>query len=223
MMRKVIQIVAIIALVWSGYELVKWALSYWQVEQDLIDVQQQELAKVQESYPDAVGWLKLEGTRIDNPVMQSKDNLYYLSRNYKGENSRGGSIYIDYRNDPNLTDPHTIFYGHVLRNETMFGSLPKYASESYAKEHPQFLYYNGVDEWTLEVFAAYETTTDFYYIKTDFEGAQFADFIKTIQAKSVIHMDVDVTAADSIVTLSTCTTSNNDKERFVVHAKVVKK
>lgn len=223
MMRKAIQLIAFVALIWSGYELAKWALSYLQVEQDLNEVQHQELQAVQASYPDAVGWLTLDGTRIDNPVMQSVDNMFYLSRNYKGEDSRGGSIYLDYRSKPDLSEQHTIFYGHVLRNETMFGSLPKYASESYAKAHPQFFYSNGKDEWTLEVFAAYETTTEFYYIETEFENSAFADFIKTIRSKSVIDLNVEVTPADRIVTFSTCTTSTDDTERFVVHAKVVKK
>lgn len=222
-MRKVIQIVAVVALIWSGYVLVKWAFSYVQVERDLKNAQQQELNTFQLNYPETVGWLSLEGTRIDNPVMQTDNNFYYLTHNYKGENSRGGSIYMDYRNEPDLSDVHTIFYGHVLRNETMFGSLPKYSDESYAKEHPEFIYYNGEDEWVLEVFAAYETTTDFYYIETEFEGDEFRQFIETVRAKSVIQPDMEVLPNDSIVTLSTCTTSSDDTERFVVHAKVVKK
>lgn len=222
-MRRVIQLVAIVALIWSGYELVKWVLSYQQVERELSEAQQQQLEDLRVTYPDTVGWLSLEGTRIDNPVMQAADNTYYLTRNHKGEDSRGGSIYMDYRNEPDLSDVHTIFYGHVLRNETMFGSLAKFVDESYAKEHSHFVYSNGEEEWTLEVFAAYETTTDFYYIETEFEGNAFGGFLETIRAKSIIDLDVDVTLEDSIVTFSTCTTSTDDSERFVVHAKVVKK
>ena len=222
-MRKFIQLVALVALVWSGYELVKWGFSYIQVEQELSEAQHEQYDTLRVTYSGIVGWLSLEGTRIDNPVMQAKDNEYYLTRNYKGEVSRGGSIYMDYRNKVDLSDKHTIFYGHVLRNETMFGSLGKFADEGYAKEHSQFLYYNELGEWTLEVFAAYETTTDFYYIETEFEGSEFAKFLETIQQKSVIDLDIAVTEDDSIVTFSTCTTSSDDSERFVVHAKVVKR
>lgn len=128
---------------------------------------------------------------------------------------------MDYRNEPGLTDRHTIFYGHVLRNETMFGSLVKFSDEAYAKEHRIFTYYNNKEVIELEVFSAYETTTDFYYIDTEFAKGEFDSFIKTIQQKSAVQMSVDVTATDQIITFSTCTTSTNDKERFVVHAKVI--
>ena len=210
-------------MIFAGIEIVKWIQSYINVEQDLSEAQQQEFADFQVAYPDTVGWLSLEGTRIDNPVMQTTNNEFYLTHNYKGEKSRGGSIFLDYRTDADLTQQHTIFYGHVLRNETMFGSLDKFADEQYAKEHAVFQYVNGNEQFELQVFAAYETTTDFYYIETNFEDGEFANFLELIREKSAIEMDSDVTEEDRIVTFSTCTTSMDDKERFVVHAKVVKK
>lgn len=222
-MKRMIQLTALIVMTWAGFEIYQWIVDYEKVEEDLMEAQQQELRLFQQQYPNTVGWLQSPNTRIDNPVMQTTDNTFYLTHNYKGEQSRGGSIFLDYRNDADLSQQHTIFYGHVLRNETMFGSLQKYSEQSYAIEHPTFKYETVKEQFELQVFAAYKTTTDFYYIQTEFEGDEFSNFLQTIQAKSVIKMPVEVNATNHIVTFSTCTTSSNDKERFVVHAKVVKK
>lgn len=222
-MKKAIQFIAIIVMIWAGLEIYKWAIAYPKVEEELQEAKQHELHSFQQQYPNSVGWLQLQNTRIDNPIMQAENNTFYLTHNYKGEKSRGGAIFLDYRNDTDLSQQHTIFYGHVLRNETMFGSLSKYSEQSYAIEHPTFQYKTVKEQFELHVFAAYKTTTDFYYIETEFQGDEFLDFLQTIRTKSEIDMPVEVSSTDHIVTFSTCTTSSNDKERFVVHAKVVKK
>lgn len=120
-----------------------------------------------------------------------------------------------------MEDRHTIFYGHVLRNETMFGGLYKFAELQYAKAHPTFIYETANKKYALQVFAAYETTTDFYYIETEFTKDRYVQFLTDIKERSAIDLDVEVNVTDRIVTFSTCTTSSDDKERFVVHAKVV--
>ena len=107
-----------------------------------------------------------------------------------------------------MKDRHTIFYGHVLRNGTMFGDLAKFANQAYASSHPFFQYETLDSRYELHVFASYETTTDFYYIETQFTNETFATFLQDITARSVIDMPVQVDATDNIVTFSTCTTSN---------------
>ena len=174
---------------------------------------------MQKQNKNIVGWLSLEGSRLNNPVLQTDNNEFYLSHNYLDEKSRGGSIFIDFRNEA-LNDRHTIFYGHVLRNGSMFGELAKYADQQYANEHPVFTYETNDVTYLLEVFAAYKTTTDVYYLETQFTDETFGKFLSEIKGRSVITMPVEVTIEDNIVTLSTCTTSVNDTERFVVHAKV---
>ena len=226
-MKRFIQISCIAIMIYSGVQLVKYLYTYVAVEQELEEVQQvaqhTELTKLQALHPRIVGWLTLEGTRLDNPVLQAADNDFYLRHNYKGEESRGGSIFMDFRNDADELGRHTIFYGHVLRNGTMFGDLAKFAEQSYANEHPVFLYETTQSQYELHVFAAYETTTDFYYIETDFTDETYMTFVNEIQARSVITMPVTIDETDRIVTFSTCTTSVNEEERFVVHAKIVER
>lgn len=200
--------------------LVQYVLSYRDVANDLQQAQQSELAVLQQQNARIIGWLSLEGTRLDNPVLQATDNDFYLTHNHLDEKSRGGSIFADFRNNV-LQDRHTIFYGHVLRNGTMFGDLAKFSEQSYADNHPTFYYETNDKKYALQVFAAYNTTTDHYYIETQFTDETFQTFLQDIESRSAIMMPVDVTIQDKIVTFSTCTTSQNDRERFVVHAKVV--
>lgn len=223
-MRKIIQIVSGIVMIICAAIIIRYFFSYQEVENKLEDarhiVEQSELAALQQQNDHIIGWLTLENTRLNNPVLQRDNNEFYLKHNYLDEKSRGGSIFADFRNEV-MEDRHTIFYGHVLRNGTMFGDLPKFSEQVYAEAHPVFYYVTNDKRFALQVFAAYETTTDFYYIETQFTDNTYTQFLEKIQQRSNIKLPVHITAADKIVTLSTCTTSQNDKERFVVHAKVV--
>lgn len=219
-MRKGLRILSIIVMIICAGILVRYFMSYGEVTNNLQQAQQSELEQLQQQNERIIGWLSLEDSRLNNPVLQAADNDFYLTHNYLDEKSRGGSVFADFRNEV-LKDRHTIFYGHVLRNGTMFGELAKFNEQAYATSHPTFYYETNDAKYALHVFAAYETTTDFYYIETQFTDETYAHFLDDIQARSAIQMPVTVNPKDKIVTFSTCTTSVNDKERFVVHAKVV--
>ena len=213
-------------MIYTGVQIVQYIYSYVKIDDELEEVQafvsNEELEGLREVNPHIIGWLSLEGTRLDNPVLQAEDNDFYLRHNHLDEESRGGSIFMDYRNDPE-PGRHTIFYGHVLRNGTMFGDLSKFSDQSYAEAHPAFLYETPDKRYELQVFAAYETTTDFYYIETEFTDESYAAFLQDIKGRSEIDMPVAIGVEDRIATFSTCTTSVDDEERFVVHAKVVER
>lgn len=221
-MQKWVRALSIIVMVVCAVSIIRYFFSYSEVNNQLEKAQQSELTTLQQQNDHIVGWLTLEGTRLNNPVLQADNNDFYLTHNYLDEKSRGGSIFADYRNAV-MEDRHTIFYGHVLRNGTMFGDLSKFSEQRYAEAHPTLYYETNEQRYALEVFAAYETTTDFYYIETQFTDETYAQFLSDIQQRSDIEIDVPVNVDDKIVTFSTCTTSQNDKERFVVHAKVVER
>lgn len=243
MKKKMIQFLCVIVFIYSAFELIQYAKTYADTEQELQQVQQfyeetqdikeqqsqmiqPRFEKLQTINENIVGWITIPNSQLNNPVMYSGDNDYYLHHNYLDEESRAGSVFMDFRNDVEGLGRHTILYGHVMRNGSMFGEIAKFAEQSYADEHSVMTFSTLYGNYELQVFAAYETTTDFYYIETDFtDDAAFGQFLTEIQKRSVISMpvDVDVTATDQILTLSTCTTSLADNERFVVHAKLVKK
>lgn len=182
----------------------------------------QELHSVNE---DIVGWITVDGTKINNPILQADDNDRYLDRNFMGEKSRAGSVFMDFRNDVSDMNRNTILYGHAMRNDTMFGSLKKYGSQAYADAHPMIYVDTLYDGYDIEVFAAYETTIDFYYIENNFRSdEEFTNFLNEIEKRSKISRPVEVTAEDKIVTLSTCNNSVNSKDkRYVVQGKLVKR
>lgn len=106
----------------------------------------------------------------------------------------------------------------------MFDDIQKYMDKDFFKSHPTFEYNTETENYKVEVFAVYETTTDFYYIETNFnETASFARYLSEVQKMSVYKTDVKVSDEDHIITLSTCDTGfDYEKGRYVVQGKIVK-
>lgn len=177
---------------------------------------------------DIAGWLKfvatdgelsddLFGGAIDNPVVQCKDNKYYLNRDYLGELSRSGTLYFDYRNDlKNLDDErNVIIYGHNLNSGLMFSRFNRLVSgkvENARKLTTVTLETAYGEKAVYKVFAVMIIDADakgdaaFDYIRTDFaKDEYFATFIERIRARSLYDFgDVDVLPTDDVLTLSTC-------------------
>ena len=170
---------------------------------------------------DTVGWLKVNNTRIDYPVVQGNDNKYYLFRDFKKNKNSMGWVFMDFRNNPNDLDPNTIIYGHNIKGGIMFGQLSQLLQKSYlSKESNNYITFNtkqGNMKW--RIFSVYRIpeTTDYlqnnFYTKEDFK-----EFINMIQSRSTHQFNVTVTENDKILTLSTCSTN---KTRNVVHAVLV--
>lgn len=179
---------------------------------------------LQDINQDIIGWIEIEGTAINYPILQTADNDFYLNQNYLKEEARAGSIFLDYRNSIESFGKNTIIYGHRMKDGSMFAGLKKYLDRDFAREHSIILLDTLYESIELEVFAAYRTTTDFYYIDTDFsDDEEYSDFIDAIQEKNSIQTDVVINSDDSIVTLSTCDYGLDSEDgRLVVHAKVIK-
>ncbi|BBI34151.1 class B sortase [Cohnella abietis] len=170
---------------------------------------------------DIIGWVKIDDSNIDYPVVQSDDNSYYLTRDLHGKNNVNGSIFMDYRNAIDKEDKHLILYGHNMKNKSMFMALLNYESRWYFDHHSiiQFDTLYGNQKW--QVFSAYYTDAKDDYLKTDFKtDEQFKDFAVSLQSKSLHKTDVILHENDPILTLSTCSNSHDDA-RFVVHARLI--
>ncbi len=81
-----------------------------------------------------IGWIRIDGTSIDYPLLQAENNEYYLARNYLDEFATAGSIFLDYRNDFEMDD-FLIIYGHRMSYGEMFSDIVKYADAQYWAEH----------------------------------------------------------------------------------------
>ncbi len=175
--------------------------------------------------PEIVGWISIDDTKINYPILQSENNTDYLDRNYKGEESRAGSIFMDYRNHVAFGNRNMILYGHDMKDGSMFRHLEKFTEEDFYHNHPEIYYDTLYDSFDAEVFAVYYTTTDFDYIQTDFTSVdEYGSLLNEIKARSMFESDIDIDENDQILTLSTCDyTLDPDEGRLVVHAKMVEK
>lgn len=161
---------------------------------------------------DIVGWLYLEDSPINYPVVQSNDNDYYLRRLVNGEYNIAGSLFMDYRNDSNLEDDNTIIYGHNMKNNTMFGSLQEYKSQDYYDNHKVMYYFTPEKNYIIELFTGYTISveSDIYDLSV-IDSSKLEELI----SKSDFESNTKVTEEDKIITLSTCA-YEYDGARYIV-------
>ncbi len=179
---------------------------------------------------DMIGWIQIDKTQVNYPVMQTQDDPeFYLRTNFKKESAYSGVPFMDARNDPNDKSQNLIVYGHNMKSGAMFGTIPNYESPSYRKSHPIIKFDLLTEEREYEVFGAFYSRE----YKEGEEGFRYYDYIdlKTLNAftqyvdlvKKASFYDMGITPhwGDELLTLSTCSyhTSNGT---FVVVARRVK-
>jgi len=175
--------------------------------------------------PDIIGRISIEGCDIAYLVTQTTDNKTYLSVGYDRQACRSGAIFMDYRCDSELSplSGHYILYGHNMKNGSMFHNLMNFKDETFFYDHRVFRFDTLYEDYEWEIFSAYVTDTDFYYIQTSFaDDAEWLAFLNTIHGKSMFSTDVQLSADDVVLTLSTCS-YEFDNARFVIHARLVRK
>lgn len=188
------------------------------------DIQYEKVfSTLQEINKDTIGWLTVNNTRIDYPVVQAKDNDYYLRRDYYQNKNRHGWIFMDYRNNPDELNENTIIYGHNLANQTMFGTL-RYALNSYwyKKSANQIITFNTPNEnMKFQIFSIYTIPTTNDYLDITFPTTDaYQSYIDLVKGRSIYDFNIEVTTDDKILTLSTC--ANGNDKRLVIHAKLIK-
>ena len=175
-----------------------------------------------------IGWLKIDDTVIDYPVMQSPDDTYYLNHNFNQEYDRNGSIFMDPACYVLKPSTNLILYGHHMKSGNMFGDLDKYVSKEYMKLHEiiQFdtLYEKG--KWqVMYVFRDTlkqdtEITFKYYQFIEANSAEEFASNMAAMKEMSLYDTGVEASYGDQLLTLSTCD-SAEENGRFVVVAKRV--
>jgi len=233
----VVRAVLLIVFLFSGYLLSDYLIELYQlknVQREMTDIYEESVRMNKENgkqeltfehlrgiNEDIVGWISIDGTSIDYPVVQTDDNSYYLSHSVYKEESSAGTIFMDSRNGSSLLDKNTVLYGHHMKNGMMFHDLASYKEEAFYRSHPYVEYSgeNGIGKW--EVFSAYVTSSADNYIETEFgSGEDFEQFLERIVSKSLYHTDCEVKGTDKILTLSTCSYEFDDA-RMVMHAKLM--
>lgn len=187
--------------------------------------------------PDVAGWITVDDTKIDNVVLQTDNNEYYLDKDFYGNRNIAGQIYIDYRcvaNDysKNQSD-NLVIYGHNQADQTMFGTLKKYKIKKdntknfdFYLDHPTFKFSNLYEEYTYKIIAMFVVEVEPYQTKDgvvfdyhnyiNFGSSRtFSDFKENILARTAVNTGVDFDEDDKFITLSTCS-NEFEPSRFVV-------
>lgn len=179
-----------------------------------------DINKLKTFNPDTIGFIKVMGTNINYPFVQTLDNDYYLNRSYDKTYNNAGWIFLDYRNNE-FNDKNTIIYGHGRINGTMFGSLKDTLKSSWQNNKDNYIIKISTEKensiW--QIFSVYKIATTSDYLQTTFSDNEFESFINLIKGRSSYNFETNITNEDKVLTLSTC---YNDNDKMVVHAKLIK-
>ena len=171
--------------------------------------------------PDVVGWILIEGTNINYPIVRGADNSRYLSVMADGRRNAAGSIFMDYRCASDFSDSHTVIYGHNMRNGSMFHNIRLYSRPEFLAEHPMGIILTPEKNFRFEVIGGYVAKPDSEAWRLDFNsGEEFAGWLDASMAASEFDSGIVPTAEDRIITLSTCSYEFNNA-RYVLICRVI--
>ena len=171
---------------------------------------------------DTVGWMIFNNEVINNPLVHTTNNAYYLNHTFNKRRSVVGTIFMDYRNT-SFNDRNVVLFGHSNLDRSMFGSLGDVFKQGYFdKEDADIIKIYDTNNKLIkyQIFSYYIIESEEYYITTYFASdASFQSFINTIKRRSYVDRGIEVTTSDNILTLSTCAGDETTSKRRVIHAK----
>ena len=223
--KSIINIVLTLIIVICAYKIIHQLKEYNDADKvyNLIREEKEESDNLFEKNIDYRGWIKIDNTNINYPILQGQDHEEYLYKDINNEYIVSGSIFMNYLNN-GFDDQNTVLFGHNMKNGTMFANLKKYKEED-------FFYNNNDIEIELsngqylkyKVFSVYITDINDNYTKTSFEDKdEYKEFLERIKNKSIYKSDISVNENDKIITLSTCSYEFDDA-RLVVTGKLIDK
>jgi len=166
--------------------------------------------------PDIVGWLILEDTQINYPVVQGSDNVKYTNHLFNGRRNATGALFVDSYNQPRFADRNTVIYGHNMRNGSMFSVLEQYREQCFFNSHPWIFLLTPEQNYVIELVAGYTSDVQSSAWRLNFaDDSEVEDWINEQQKKSDFLSDVQIRHTDCFVTLSTCSWAF-DNARYVV-------
>lgn len=173
---------------------------------------------------DLVGWMTIDGTPINYPVMQTPDRVdYYLHRNFEKKESSHGCLYVRESCDVFAPSDNLTIYGHHMKDGSMFASLDKYRKMEFWEEYPEIQFDTIYNRQTYTIFAVFKTTASvgegftYHLFEDAADEAEFNQFVSTCKKLSFYDTGITPEYGDKMITLSTCEYSQ-DNGRLVVVA-----
>lgn len=172
---------------------------------------------------DTVAFINVPNTNINYPIVQTKDNKYYLTHAFDKSKNDAGWVFMDYRNKANFSDSNTIIYGHGRLNKTVFGSLKNTLTSQWQNNKDNYVINISTPKanYVYQIFSIYTIEQEAYYLTNNFSTTKKKEeWLKIMQKRSIVNLNVELSNTDKVITLSTC--ENNYGSRIVVHGKLIK-
>ena len=192
----------------------------------------EKVKELQKENADIVGWLEIENSNINYPVLQGKDNSFYMTHNYKKEYSVDGSIFLDKDYDWNIPSTNLLLYGHNNRgSKEMFVDLMNYKDENYYKKHKIIRFTTNTEDAQYEIISVFlsrvyykheKNVFRYYYFVNAKNEQEFNDYVQNSKKASLYNIDATAKYGDQLLTLSTCEFSQEDGRLAVVARKITK-
>lgn len=230
-----IEVLLFIFLIYTSYKIYSYYKDLKEIDlvseniQDIVinsekkdingDNDESTLKNIQESYPNAVGYIDIPGTNISYPIAQGSDNTFYINHSIDNTYNGNGSIFLDYRNNSNFSDDNNILYGHFIKSGKLFYDLDKFREQSFYDEYNKVFLYTDSKKYEYQIYSVYVTDPNTPYRIQNFNSYEDKlEFINLVKSKSIINtINLDLNISNqNILTLSTC--SDKGCNRLVVHA-----
>lgn len=179
-----------------------------------------DFESLKQENPDTVGWIRIEDTNIDYPIVQCEDNDFYLNHDFYGKESVAGAIYLDFESQGDFKGRNHILYGHNMKNGSMFKDVNRYKNEAYFKEHQYFSIYTPEREIRLKAVAAYYGEAKPIVRMTKFKSQETFDAFVSEMIKPCRYGEEVSYPVKSLYTLVTCSYEINDARTFLFAVEV---
>ena len=189
----------------------------------------EKVKELQKENPDVKGWIRIEDTNINYPLLQGTDNDYYFSHNYKKESTKYGSIMLNYNSDIKDVNSNVIIYGHYMKDLQMFGQLLEYEKKEFYDEHPVIRIMTEEGEFEYEiiyvfksrVFYKNETNVFRYYQYYNFDNESiYNEYLNNCKEIELYDTEIAAQYGEQLITLITCEYSQENGRLVVVAKKI---
>ena len=203
--------------------LVEGILNDNSVPQANVETERMKLLKeLQKENSDIVAWIEIENSKINYPVLQGKDNEFYMTHTYKKEYSTDGSLFLDKNYDWNKPSTNLLIYGHNnIGSKEMFVDLMNYKDEEYYNNHKTIRFTTAQEDAEYEIIAVFKSRVYYksekdvfrYYFFIDAENEQeFNEYVENSKEASLYNIEATAEYGDQLLTLSTCSYHTEDRK-----------
>lgn len=197
-------------------------------EESLPQVTRTVLPQYQQLYKNNVnfnGWLKIDGTNVDYPVMWGPDNKYYLSHDMEHKFDKNGMLIMDTCCSEQYKSPQLIIYGHNVQSGRMFGELLNYKDQAYYKYHPSITYDSLFESNKYEIVAVVVASMEqkddqeaFYHFTHFIDESEYDTYITEMKNQSLYETECKPEYGDELIALVTCEYTKSDGRLIVLAA-----